>query len=130
MGDIYLSQYEGRAEESLALFEKAAEGGVAEAYLKLAELYGYNFADRPDSADKALKYLKTAAEMGVKGAQRELGTALYLDVGNEKTLLRLWKSRGRGRRHSYVVTWRFILQRTCGKARLRQGVLLVQPSFR
>lgn len=87
LGDIYLSQYEGRAEESLALFEKAAEGGVAEAYLKLAELYGYNFADRPDSADKALKYLKTAAEMGVKGAQRELGTALYLDVGNEKNAI-------------------------------------------
>ena len=87
MGDIYLSQYEGRAEESLALFEKAAEGGVAEAYLKLAELYGYNFADRPDSADKALKYLKTAAEMGVKGAQRKLGTALYLDVGNEKNAI-------------------------------------------
>ena len=87
LGDIYLSQYEGRAQESLALFEKAAEGGVAEAYLKLAELYGYNFADRPDSADKALKYLKTAAEMGVKGAQRELGTALYLDVGNEKNAI-------------------------------------------
>ena len=127
LGDIYLSQYEGRAQESLALFEKAAEGGVAEAYLKLAELYGYNFADRPDSAKVSEDRRGNGRE---RSAARIRYRALFGCRQRKKRYCGFGKSRGRGRRHSYVVTWRFILQRTCGKARLRQGVLLVQPSFR
>ena len=88
LGDIYLDGYEEEniepdLQKSIAFYEKAAKGGMEEAFLELGYLYcsgEYMEADY----EKGIEYYKRAADMGNTTALGNLGMSYCKGYGVEK----------------------------------------------
>ncbi len=79
LGDIYLHRYDDREKEGFEWIKKAAEGGVAEAYETLGNLYAFSRIGLADNL-KAVAAFSTAAKAGITSASTMLG-AFYIDNG-------------------------------------------------
>lgn len=88
LGDLYLNGYEENdikpdLNKALEYYEKAAEGGMEDAFLELGYIYCAGKHMQPDYA-KGINYYKQAAEMGNTTAMGNLGMAYMNGYGVEK----------------------------------------------
>ena len=72
LGDIYLAQDIGKANDAIRAYSAAAKAGDLAAYVALAQVY-FNGTGVSTDADKGLKYYQYAASQGYAPAQYALG---------------------------------------------------------